>query len=744
MKRPRPAGPWPALLLAGALLPAAVAAPAAQERQAAHPRTCLVLSGGGARGAAHVGVLQALEQQRVPVDCVAGTSMGAIVGGLYASGLSPQHIERILLEMDWADAFDDRPARASLPYRRKLDDRNFLGRLSVGIHRWRPRLPTALIQGQKQDLILRALLLPYLPQQDFDDLPLPFRATATDIETGEAVIMDRGDLPTAILASMAVPGIFAPVEVQGRVLVDGGIAANLPVEAARRMGAERIIAVDISTPLLERRELVSMLEVSAQVSHILVAENTRRDLERLAEADVVLRPQLEGVGSTDFDAVAQTFEPGRRAVYAQAEALRPLSLSPAAYAEHLAAIRRPPLPAPRIAAVELDNRSGIPDATVRAYLHTAPGAPLDAARLTDDLQRLYGLGYFQRVSYDLHPGPGEGSTLVVHTQAKSWGPHYLRLGLNLEDDFEGGSRYNLLAGLLSTEVNRWGAEWKNELQAGSTRRLYSELWQPLDRRGRYFVSPALEARAEPVDVFTEQGERLAEYDVKTLTAGLDLGRQLGRWGELRLGLRYIEGSAEPRIGLPELPEVDIRDGAYRASFAVDTLDNPHFPRRGLLLNLAWEGYRQDLGSRGAADQAELELLLAASPSRRESWVYTLRAAGASGDGGTRYRSFSLGGFLNLSGYAPDSLTGAYLLHSQGVYYRDLRGPARSLGVPVYAGLSLELGQVWPERSQVSLERLRWAGSLFLGAETFLGPVYLAWGQAERGQSALYFYLGQTF
>ena len=241
---------------------AAVAQQAAPQSPPHRLRIGLVLSGGGARGIAHVGVLQVLQQLHVPIDAIAGTSMGAVVGGLYASGLSPEQIAATLRSVNWQRAFRDRPPREELTLRRKQEDENFLVEFPIGIRGGRPVLPMGLIEGQSLTEVLRLLTLPVARIDRFDDLPTPFRAVATDLETGQEVVIGSGDLTSAMRASLSAPGVFVPVERGGRMLVDGGISDNVPVDVARAMGVDVVIVVDVDFPLLPRKKLTSVGAIS--------------------------------------------------------------------------------------------------------------------------------------------------------------------------------------------------------------------------------------------------------------------------------------------------------------------------------------------------------------------------------------------------------------------------------------------------------------------------------------------------
>src|SRR6187549_4051012 len=267
---------------------------------ASRPRIGLVLSGGGARGAAHIGVLKVLDENHIPIDAIAGTSMGAVVGGLYATGLSAADIERVMTSVDWQDAFRDRPARADLNFRRKLEDQTYLVKFPLGLKGGEFRLPRGLVQGQKLTQILRGLTLPVAPIDNFDDLAIPFRAVATDIVTGDRVVLDHGDLTTAMRASLSAPGVFTPVESEGRMLVDGGLSSNLPIDVAREMGVDVLIVVDCGFPLLERGKLDSVATVSNQMLAILIRSNTTAQRKTLTDRDVIIDPALGDFSSLGF------------------------------------------------------------------------------------------------------------------------------------------------------------------------------------------------------------------------------------------------------------------------------------------------------------------------------------------------------------------------------------------------------------------------------------------------------------
>ena len=401
---------------------------AGDEAESAHdtttserPRIGLVLGGGGARGAAHVGVLKELERLQIPIDAIAGTSMGAIVGGLYASGMSPAELESVVKDLNWAQALKDEPARNDLRFRRKEDEQRYPINPDVGLGRDGVRLPLGLIQGQRLDLLLRELTIGVSHVNDFDDLAIPFRAIAADIETGAAVVMGEGDLAKAIRASMSVPGVFAPVQIDGHMLVDGGIAGNLPVEIIREMNVDVIIAVDVEFPLYTIEELRSAIAISEQMLTILIRKETARQIEMLGDDDILIRPELGTYGSADFGNILTTVEPGIQAASAREEKLRKLSVDDETYASWLESRARPRVDNRELAFVRLEQDSEIATETFETRLRVSPGDPIEVEALADEAARLHGLALFEKVGYRLVEEDGDIG-VVFDARSKSWGP----------------------------------------------------------------------------------------------------------------------------------------------------------------------------------------------------------------------------------------------------------------------------------------------------------------------------------
>lgn len=708
---------------------------------APRPRVALVLSGGGARGAAHIGVLKVLEEMHVPVDFVVGTSMGSIVGGLWASGLTAAEIEQQLAAVDWEEAFTDRTPRQRLAFRRRQDDDGLLMKARVGLLKGKATLPLGLVQGQHLGPILRSILLHVATVDDFDLLPIPFRAVATDIVNGDQVVIGHGDLASAIRASMAVPGAFAPVEREGRLLVDGAVSNNLPVDVARARGVDVIVAVDISTRTMARADLGSAVAIGDQMITILMRQSTDRQLASLGPQDLAIVPELGDFSQADFAGAATVVALGEQAARAAADRLTPLALPAAAWETWSAHKRQRSTAPPDLEEIRLTHDTRLDTALLSRRMTVRPGRPFDRAQVEHDLERLYGLDLFEKVSYELLPGERNGAILDIQARRKSWGTSYLRFGLALTDDLEGDTSWSLGLRLNVLELSRLGAEWRTDLRIGEDQLLRTELYLPMSL-GRFFVAPRAQLRREDLLFLAPDGIATVARS-NSYSAAIDLGQELGEWGEARLGFEREHGERK----LPTRPagrdSSRFDDARLYLRLATDTVDSVGFPRRGTLGYLELSRSFAALGADADTHVVSGSLLAAASRGR-----HTLLggvAGGSTLSATSPAEPFALGGFLRLSGSAPRSLFGRHYGLARLVYFRQTGGKlSRIFALPLYFGVSLEAGNVWNERDAVSLDGLHEAGSLFVGLDTALGPIYLAYGRGSGGDDRWSFSLGRPF
>ncbi len=703
---------------------------------AQRPRIGLVLGGGGARGSAHVGVLKVLEELHIPIDYIAGNSMGAIVGGLYAAGFTPDEIGHELKTIDWDDTFIDQPPRTDRSFRRKLDDNLYMVKPKLGFSDdGEVKTPLAYIHGQKFDLQLSRLTLRATDIHDFNKLPIPFHAVATDLETGQAVVLQSGDLARAIRASMAVPGAFDPVEIDGRLLVDGLVANNVPVNVARDMGADILIVVDVGSGLYKREDIKGALDVVAQLTNILSERNVEQQLATLKPTDILIKPQLGDLGSGDFQRAGEGIVIGEAAARGQLDALRRLSASNAQYQQFEA--KKVPDKLPIIDFVRLDNQSRIGDTVILSRISLKPGQALNSAQLDKEINEIYGLDVFESVRYEVVDEGGK-TGLVLHAKEKSWGPNYLQFGMELASDFNNESTYNLGVLYTRTAINALNGEIRLGLQIGQDPTVAAEWYQPLDPASRYFINTRVALASNQFNVYAGN-DAIAQYDVSRAVLDLGLGREFGTWGQARIGYLWSEGDVDMVIGPPSL-EGDFQIGQLYAQLAVDTLDSVYFPGSGRKGGVSLIASQEALGADEDFNQVLLSYTEAFS-SGRHHLIGAFRFDTTLDDDAPLESLFRAGGFLHLSGYRPNQLSGQQVGIASLVYYRRILD-ARIL--PGYVGASIEFGNAWQNSSDVSFSSGLFNGSVFFGADTPIGPLYLGVGFAEGGTGTAFLHLGPVF
>ncbi len=700
------------------------------------PKIGLVLSGGGARGLAHIGVLKVLQELRVPVDLVVGTSMGAVVGGAYASGRGIEELEDFVRSADWDSILADRPPRRDLSFRRREEDQLLPSRLELGLSRQAgATLPPSAAGNSALEFTLEALVPGDQAELPISQLRLPFRALATDLLSGEMLEMIDTPLFLAMRASMAVPGVFSPVRVKGRLVVDGGLVRNLGVDVARKMGAELIIAVNVGSPLLEEREITSAVGVANQMLQILTTQNVARSLQELRPDDVLIDPDLANIGFMDFSRRDDALATGERAAMAAHERLRPLALSEADYAAFERGRRNPPRasdhPLP-LASLKIEGTRRANPAALLAELDLPPGQPISKADIRRASAELYGRGDFERIDAQITDNAGQRQVTLQVSEAE-WAHSRLRFGLELYSNFADANRFSLVAMHVATWLNPWGAELRTIGRIGDTRGLRTELMQPLGPGSPWFVSASVAYDSGGVDLFND-GRRVARIAASTGQANLALGRRLSSWGDVRLGFGRLRGSAA--VEIPQDPSQASSQASYKQGFAqlrIDTLDSLGFPSRGYLLEASWQRLTPD----GEATANQLGLL-GLSAFRAGAWaghVYGELAHSAYGS------ARSLGGFLRLSGTADNSLEGRTSAMSRLVMARRIGQLPFSVGGTIRAGFSLEAGGIVKAQESLRLRDVNLAGSGFLAVDTRFGPFYLAAGATRGGNGAVYLYLG---
>ena len=708
---------------------------------AERPKVALVLSGGGARGLAHIGVLKVLRDLRVPVDFIVATSMGSIVGGAYSAGHTPDEMEALVKTADWDLMFSDRPPRQDLSFRRKEDDLRFIGKSELGLKRDGVILPRGAFGSQNLEEFLRLVARPASDTRNLDQLPIPLRAVATDLVSGEMVVLRDVPLAVAMRASMSIPGAFSPTNVDDRLLGDGGLARNLPVEVAREMGAGVIIAVNVGTPLLPREALSSAIGVAQQMINILTEQNVAISLAALRPQDILVSPNLTGVSFVEFDRGPELIALGETAAREVAGRLGELSVDKRAYeAFEFRRTRHPVAYDQRVAAVRVEGTSRTNPEALKREIELRVGITTGQSVSDEQLVRaarvLNGLGEFERV--DVHTETNNGRRFVViDVDEKPWGPNYLRIGGRAVADFHTDARFSITLQHTRTWVNAWGAEWRNELQVGDVRRFMTSFYQPLGPGSPWFVEPVLQAIQSDYDLFGPGNHRTDRITKATNSAASDFGHRLGNSGVARLSFGYERYRSTPVISAST--EGTVKDSGKYARFSVtfDTLDDANFPRNGYLISGGTQAISYSSQSGSPVQAYALQALFPVTYGR----LTLLGIAGTERSRDDR-GGFGLGGFLNLSGTPVGAISGSQAVFFGGLAYYRVGELPRALGRSWYAGVSLEAGNAWARRSDMSLGDMRKATSLFLGLDTNIGPLYLGWGHTFGGDSALYLFLGR--
>ncbi len=739
-------------LAAGVLLSGAVSAKTPDEIRATcqkehRPCVGLVLSGGGARGFAHVGVLKVLEALGIEVDVVTGTSMGSMIGGAWAAGYTADEIEDIVLGVDWAEMLSSRPSRDNRSWRDKENDEKGLLGASLGITAsGHFQLPTGVVANQELGLFLENKTGFADSVKTLTNLPIPFAAVATNLVNGERVVLkDDVTLQEAMRASMSVPGAFKPAEIHGELLVDGGLTDNLPVDLARELGADVIIAVNVGTPLYQRDDLDSVVTVLAQMVNLLTEQNVRRSLASLTAKDVLISPDLTKYTSADLDKGKAIIEAGYAAANQISASLKKLAVSQPQYAEW--ARERETLIRDKLQTVYK-----IDDVKVEGLTFLNPKVAIEAldmrkegdytqAQISQASRRLWGEGYFHDVNYVVERGADGSNVLVFKAHEEEPLTSVLRIGGRVQSDLKDMHKYHLLISHTLNLVNSLGATWQNEVQLGEVQSFKTLFDQPIAAGSPWHLRPELEIRRQPYDQFLGN-HVVARYRNQITHVGLGLGRELGHWGFLSVTGGWMRQSTTALIGGLGNSFTTLRTPYMSAKLAVDTLDDVNFPTRGLRLDATWTQLNHH-NSRTHYDSIyQMDATWAQSLGR-----WTLMANAKLGRSALP-NVFRLGGAFSLPGAPIGRWTGSDLQYGSLRLSRNLSDKINFLGIPFWAGVSYETGRSWNREAIVANETLEngWhqAVGLYFGADTLVGPMYVVGGHTFNTGSGLYLLWGHSF
>ncbi|NHQ88926.1 patatin-like phospholipase family protein [Janthinobacterium lividum] len=707
----------------------------------ARPRIALVLSGGGARGLAHIGVLKVLQELHVPIDMVVGTSMGGVVGGAYAAGASVADLEKMARETNWARVVADRPPRDELAFRRREEDLLLPSRIEFGASRNGISTPPAAASNAALEMALNRLLPAGMRDRPASQLPLPFRSVASDLVNGELVELVDTPLFLSMRASLAVPGVFAPVRVNNRLVVDGGLVRNLPVDMARAMGADIIIAVNVGTPLAPEKELGSAIGVAQQMLQILTEQNVQRSLKELQPQDILVAPDLTGVSFLDFENYARAMRAGEQAAQALAARLAPLALPPEQYAarEQLRlaapALLDVALPLTRLA---VESEGDINPRILQAQSGLEEGQSVSQEDVLKAAAKLYGRGDVARVETEVVDA-GDQRTVNIKAVEAPWASNRLRVGLEMASDFRDSNTFALKLLHVRSNLNSWGGELRSMVQIGTARNFGVQYWQPLGAGNPWYIAPSLQYTSQAVDLF-DKGRRNARVAYSGQAASLVLGRQFGFWGDLQFGITRSEVKADVSIPAdPTYPKERALGTNQFVQFRVDTLDSPGFPTRGVLFDATWTRSSTTGSGETGLGRSAITGMKAFGSGNWAGHVYGEWARAQRGEA-----PLSLGGFLRLSGTQFESVTGRSVALARFVMARRIGSLPSTLGGAVRAGFSLEMGGGFDQSERWKSTKFTQASSAFISVDTRFGPVYMASGASKGGESTLYLFLGPVW
>ena len=715
----------------------------AQER----PKIALVLSGGGARGGAHVGVLKVLEQNRIPVDMIIGTSMGSFMGGLYAAGETPDELQKMLIKTDWHRYIKADFDREKIPMQRKRLEYTYQGKLGFGINAENELvLPTGVLKREPLLLKFDELTSNVADIQDFDYLSIPFRAVATDIKNGERVVLKSGSLAKAIYASSAIPGGLQPINIDGIDLIDGGISDNIPIDVAREMGADIIIAVDVSENFSKTLDVNSYLVVMGQLVDILMRKNANESLKLLSDKDILIIPKLKEYSGLDVAKYSNIIEAGYEAALKSEKKLQPLSLSKEEYVKYRQKYRRRHhSKKPIIDAVVIDNQTYLSDKIIKRHIRQKVGTPFNDKVLREDILNLYNLTVFDGISYDIVKKNGKN---ILHITTKpSWNNHGdVLFSISLDDNFKGHSSYSLKAGYMMYGINSLGAEWRTDVEIGKRQHYATEFYQPLDYMQMFYLRPFLSYESMTYIVPTNS---LGNQELKSrgYGGGVGLGANLTDTFRVELSLEAYQDKSDVAI-FNYSEKFNARQ--LKMHLLYDSLDNYNFPNSGALGELKLKKDAKVWGSDYDYEQF-YGYIQKPLTYKDNTFIFNAKLGMTNiksqiTNQVTVYDKFELGGMFNLSGYPLYTFAGNNVAFASMMYrYRIKNGGFfGSLGVPLYAGATLESGSVWADGEHLQSSDLKSSGSVFLAADTPLGAFYFTYGRANSKHESFYLYLGEKF
>ena len=734
----------PASLRACAVLVPAVLAftlpPAAEAQQASsgRPRIGLVLAGGGAKGGAHVGVLKVLEELHVPIDCIAGTSMGALVGGGYASGIPAAELEQFVTTINWGKVVGMQGRRDLEPIEQKRAGATYSNEFEFGLTADGLTLPGGLVNTSNIEDLLRSYVAAARSQTQFDKLPIPYRAVATDMVTGTMVVLKSGDLATAMRASMAIPGAFAPVLMDNYILNDGGLVRNIPIDVARDLCADHVIVVNLVEPNVDPKRLRTATQLLSRTMDVMIEANETLQLQTIRPGDVRIDVEMGDITTADFERVPDTIPLGEAAARAKASELAAFAVPEAQYTAWRPKVTQSQQIEARLAEVRYEGTKRVNPAFLAARQGLKAGELVDSSKISGEAQRMAVLQDLESVGYRLDGDP-DNPTLTWLPREKNWGPNYLRADLGLYTTADGDLTFSLYGRHVRTWVNDKGAEWRNELTFGGDMLIGTSFYQPLDTAQRFFFEPRVAFSAQFENIFLND-ERVARYEFDDKLAQIEFGANAGRYAQARIGYLYDKRKVSIDVGSPLLPESDSVDAGVTFTGQYDSRDTAFAPTKGMTAALEYMNASDSLGGDRNWQRAELGLGVAV-PFRRNIWWIT--AAGGSSIGGDlpSDRQFTLGGPSSFPGFELNEMRVGGYWNIGTSYLWNVKEVLPIKNQALYAGVRVVGGAVYERFDQKESEGI-YGGSFFLTGRTMVGPLTLGIGATSTDSWSAWLSIGR--
>lgn len=695
----------------------------------------LVLSGGGARGLAHIGVLRWLEEHRIPVDYVAGTSMGGLVGGMYAMGMSPEEMAAYIRTINWQRAFGTGSNYDQLSFRRKQDRRQYRTDLEFGLRKGL-KLPSGLSNGHYIGLRIDRITLPYSTIPDFDALPIPFRCVATDIVNAEEVILKDGSLSRALRATMSLPAIFSPVELNGRILVDGGVLNNIPTDVMKEMGAELIVAVNIGTPLGDRDSVASWTGVLGQTIGVMMAGNERRNFEL---ADVKLKPELEGITTLDFSKMDEVIQHGYEGAQEKEGELVPYAMSEEEWNAYLAqrtARKKETIPIP--GEVDVTGVSDIAAENIELKLEHLAGKEIDPDVVEDSLTRLVGEGRYESLNYQMAESE-VGDVLEIQVREKKFAPPTLIAAFEIQGSDINDFNFSVGARVTLFDVLKYGSEWRNDLKIGFDSFIGTEYFYPIGYKGFFFAPLANYGRTRQ-SLFDPQAGRLAEYNVNLYNLGGDFG--FITWqNEFRLGYILGRDAAELRSGAADQPDVSGKFDYVRFRWSMDSANSATLPTNGERIIAEARYYFSAAETEENFPQLEIRPFKA-FPVSPKGTVFATGLFGTTFDRDAGpFQQFAVGGPFQLGAFDEGEFRGNHAVQYTVGYYHQIYELPPLIGGKVWLGAWYAAGDAFNDFGDMNLNH---QGAIGFLVDTKIGPFALVGALGEDGKGNVYFTFGKLF